>query len=71
MATLAVTGSTGQLGGRVARLLAGAGVAQHLLVRDPLRAPQLPLAEVVQAEYSDGLASRRALSGIDALLMVS
>ena len=34
MPELAVTGSTGNLGGLVARLLAGAGSQQRLLVRD-------------------------------------
>ena len=37
--TLAVTGSTGELGGRVARLLADSDVAQRLLARDVARAP--------------------------------
>jgi uncharacterized protein YbjT (DUF2867 family) len=36
---IAVTGATGQLGGRVARRLADASVDQVLVVRDPSRAP--------------------------------
>jgi uncharacterized protein YbjT (DUF2867 family) len=71
MATLAVTGVTGGLGGRVARRLADRGVAQRLVVRDPARAPELPGAEVVGAEYGDGEAMRRALDGVDTLLLVS
>ena len=71
MATLAITGATGGLGGRVARRLADRGVAQRLVVRDPARAPQLPGAEVVQAAYGDGEAVRRALDGVDTLLLVS
>ena len=39
---IAVTGATGQLGGRIARRLASAAVPQRLLVRDPTRAPELP-----------------------------
>ena len=39
MATLAVTGVTGGLGGRVARRLADRGVAQRVVARDPARAP--------------------------------
>ena len=35
---LAVTGSTGQLGGQLARLLSAAGSPQRLLVRDARRA---------------------------------
>ena len=44
---IAVTGATGGLGGRVARRLAGRGVAQRLVVRDAARAPELEGAEVV------------------------
>lgn len=58
---LGVTGATGQLGGRVARLLAAAGVEQRLVVREPDRAPSLPGATVAQASYGDRDAVRRAL----------
>ena len=68
---IAVTGATGQLGGRVARRLAAAGVPQRLLVRDPERAPQLPGADVVRAPFGDGGAVRQALAGLDTVLMVS
>jgi NAD(P)H dehydrogenase (quinone) len=71
MATLAVTGVTGGLGGRVARRLADRGVAQRLVVRDPARAPELRGAEVVRAHYGDGEAMRRALDGVDTLFFVS
>jgi NAD(P)H dehydrogenase (quinone) len=71
MGELAVTGSTGQVGGRVARLLAAAGVPQRLVVRDPGRAPVLDGTSVVRAGYGDGEAARRALDGIDTLFMVS
>ena len=68
---IAVTGATGQLGGRVARQLAAAGVAQRLVVRDPSRAPELTGAEAVAAAYGDGAAMRAALTGVSTLLMVS
>jgi NAD(P)H dehydrogenase (quinone) len=68
---IAVTGATGQLGGRVARRLAAAGVPQRLLVRDPERAPRLPGAAVVPASFSDGAAVRKALAGLKTVLMVS
>src|SRR6266508_5162903 len=68
---LAVTGSTGHLGGRVARLLSAAGVAQRLVVRDPRRAPALAGATVASAAYQDGAAARRALDGVRTLFMVS
>ena len=70
-AVLAVTGSTGELGGRVARRLADAGRAQRLVVRDEARAPVLPGATVAVASYADGDAARVALSGVDVLFMVS
>ena len=68
---IAVTGSTGQLGGRVARRLAELGVDQRLLVRDAARAPALPGSHVATADYKDRAAVRAALSGIHTLLMVS
>ncbi len=71
MCALAVTGSTGQVGGRVARLLSAAGVAQRLVVRDPSRAPALDGCAVVQASYADAAAARRALDGVETLFMVS
>ena len=69
--TLAITGATGRLGGRIARHLAAAGVEQRLLVRDPSRAPELPGATVVQASYADTEQVRAALTGVTTLLMVS
>ena len=68
---IAVTGSTGGLGSRVARRLAGRGVAQRLVVRDAARAPELDGAEVAEATYGDGQAMRRALDGVATLLLVS
>ncbi len=68
---LGVTGATGRLGGRIARLLAAAGVEQRLVVRTPARAPVLPGSTVAQASYDDGDAVRRALDGLEVVLMVS
>ncbi|HEY54994.1 MAG TPA: SDR family oxidoreductase [Dehalococcoidia bacterium] len=69
---LAVTGATGQVGGRVAARLAELGRKQRLIVRDPARAPDLPDAEVVPASsYGDAVAMGRALSGVDTLFLVS
>ncbi len=61
---IGVTGSTGQLGGRVAARLATLGQPQRLLVRNLARAPQFPGAQVVQASYEDGPSMRAALSGV-------
>ncbi|MDQ1628625.1 MAG: hypothetical protein QOI54_2369 [Actinomycetota bacterium] len=68
---VAVTGATGAVGGRVARLLADRGVRQRLVVRDPARAPQLPGAEAVRATYDDPDALRAAFTGVDAVFLVS
>ena len=68
---LAVTGSTGVLGGIVARGLAEAGFSQRLLVRDAGRAPQLPDSPAVVADYADAAGSRSALQGTKTLFMVS
>lgn len=71
MGLLAVTGSTGVLGGMVARDLASRGVAQRLLVRDPSRAPVLDGAEVVRSDYGDAELARTSLEGVTTLFMVS
>ncbi len=68
---VAVTGATGDLGGRVASELAARGLQQRLIVRDPGRAPQLPGAEVAVAAYQDPEAMARALDGISTMLLVS
>jgi uncharacterized protein YbjT (DUF2867 family) len=69
---IGITGATGQLGRHVAQLLADSGAPLRLLVRDPSRAPVLPAADVVIAGgYADDSAARRALEGVDTLLMVS
>ena len=68
---IGVTGTTGQLGGRVATRLAALRQPQRLLVRDLARAPRLPGAEAVQASYEDGPSMRAALSGIQTLFLVS
>jgi NAD(P)H dehydrogenase (quinone) len=69
---IAVTGATGEVGGRVARRLAERGVEQRLVVRDPSRAPELEGAEVKQAsnyEAHDEMVA--ALRGTGTLFLVS
>lgn len=69
---IALTGSTGAVGGRVAARLSGLGAELRLLVRDADRAPDLPGAEVVEfGGYRDGEGMRRALDGADRLFLVS
>lgn len=65
---IAITGATGALGGRVARLLADQ--SPTLVVRDPSRAPDLG-GEVRQASYDDRAAAEAALAGVTTLLLVS
>jgi uncharacterized protein YbjT (DUF2867 family) len=66
-----VTGSTGHVGRLVAEQLAARGHAMRLLVRNPARAPELPGAEVVTADYGDPDALARALQEGDRVFMVS
>ena len=70
MTVIALTGSTGAVGGTAAHLLADSGVPVRLLVRDPARAPHLSGADVRQATYGlDGCVA--ALEGVDTVFMVS
>jgi NAD(P)H dehydrogenase (quinone) len=72
MTALAITGGTGELGGRVARRLAERGVAQRLIVRDAARAPVLPGAEVmVSPGYHDRDAMGAAFAGAETIFLVS
>jgi NAD(P)H dehydrogenase (quinone) len=69
--TVAVTGATGELGGRVARRLADRGQRQRLVVRDAARAPALEGAEVREASgYHSADEMRAALEGAHTLLLV-
>ena len=70
MRSIAVTGATGAVGGRVAHLL-GRRVSR-LVVRDAARAPRIDGdPEVRVAAYADGSAMRAALEGVDTLFLVS
>lgn len=68
---IAIGGATGEVGGRVARLLAERGVAQRLIVRDAARAPQLAGAKPAQVGgYEDLPGMTASLAGIDTFLLV-
>jgi NAD(P)H dehydrogenase (quinone) len=71
LSDLAVTGSTGGLGGMVARQLADVGQAQRLLVRDAGRAPELEGAVPLVFSYADSDLAGQALEGVKVLFMVS
>jgi NAD(P)H dehydrogenase (quinone) len=68
---ITITGSTGRIGGLVARDLAARGIPLRLVVRDATRAPDLAQAEIRTADYADGEAVRRALEDAGTVLMVS
>jgi NAD(P)H dehydrogenase (quinone) len=69
---IAVTGSTGEVGRRVARRLAERGLEQRLVVRDPSRAPELERAEVKQASnYEARDEMETALRGARTLFLAS
>lgn len=69
---IAVTGATGELGGRTAARLAAAGAAQRLIVRDPARAPDIAGVEIaVAGGYDDRAGMTDALRGADTLFLVS
>lgn len=70
--TLALTGVTGALGGRVSALLGEAGTPARLLARDPARvAPVEGGIPVRFTGYADRDSCLAALHGIETLLMVS
>ena len=72
---IAVTGASGELGRRVARQLAAAGVEQRVIVRDPARLPANlatgPDVEVTVADFADIASLTAALTGTRTVLLVS
>lgn len=68
---IVVTGATGHVGGLLARELDARGEPMRLLVRDPARAPDLPAADVVHADYGDPTSLAAALHKGDRVFMVS
>jgi uncharacterized protein YbjT (DUF2867 family) len=64
---IVITGASGRLGGRIARILGG---GTRLVVRDPARAPGYS-DDVAVASYDDFDAVRRALEGAAVVFMVS
>ena len=68
---IVVTGASGKVGGMIAAMLARDGVPQTLFVRDAARAPVLPGADVVVADFRDPDSVRAALRPGDRVFMVS
>jgi uncharacterized protein YbjT (DUF2867 family) len=68
--TILITGATGQVGGATARALLAQGAPVRALVRNLAFAQRLEGAEIVQGSFEDGASLDRALTGVDALLLV-
>ncbi len=68
---IAVTGSTGTVGGSVARILSAGGLPLVLPVRSPDRASHLPASLVRQASYANVDTAVASLAGVEALFMLS
>jgi NAD(P)H dehydrogenase (quinone) len=73
MTTIAITGVTGQVGGRIARQFASedSDVSLVLVARDLSRVPIIAGTETALAEYGDASAAEKALARTDVLFMVS
>jgi NAD(P)H dehydrogenase (quinone) len=71
MPRIVVTGASGKVGRMIATQLARDRVPQTLFVRDASRAPALPGAEVVVADFRDPASVRAALRPGDRVFMVS
>ncbi|WP_329090457.1 NAD(P)H-binding protein [Actinomadura citrea] len=67
---LLLTGATGNIGGDLARELAGRGARFRVLVRDPARAAGLPAAERVVADLGDAATLPPAFAGADRLFLL-
>ncbi|HEU4915016.1 MAG TPA: SDR family oxidoreductase [Acidimicrobiia bacterium] len=67
---IALTGVTGVLGGRVARLLAERDLPLRFIARDPSGCPPIA-ADICQASYDDTSAMAGAMSGAETLFFVS
>lgn len=68
---IAVSGTTGFIGGMTARILAERGIGQTLLGRSISKVPDLPGSRAVENTYSDFEGARNALEGVTHLFMVS
>ena len=68
---LAITGSSGNIGGMVARHLNTRGLPLILPLRNPAKAPDLPNCETRRFAYGDLELAKQALNGVDVLFMVS
>ncbi len=68
---IAITGATGALGGRIARLLDDREIPTRLIVRDPAKAPSLKHATPTISSYADRESLVAAVRDIDTVFFVS
>lgn len=68
---LAITGSSGNIGGMVARHLSTRGLPLILPLRNSAKAPNLTNCEARRFAYGDLELAKQALNGVDVLFMVS
>ena len=68
---LAITGSSGNIGGMAARHLSTRGLPLILPLRNPAKAPNLMNCEARRFAYGDLELAKQALNGVDVLFMVS
>ena len=68
---LAITGSSGNIGGMVARHLNTRGLPLILPLRNPAKATDLPNCEARRFAYGDLELAKQVLNGVDVLFMVS
>ena len=68
---LLITGATGTVGSEVLRLLLSKGHALRAMTRDRTRLPASAGFDVVQADYEDPDSLRRAVDGVETMLLVT
>ena len=68
---LAITGSSGNIGGMVARHISTRGLPLILPLRNPTKVPYLSNCEARRFAYGDLELAKQALNGVDVLFMVS
>lgn len=66
-----ITGASGHVGGRVAARLAAGGSSLRLLARDAAKAPVLPGAQIVSADYNDPVGLDKAFRAVTRAFVVS
>lgn len=69
--TIAISGASGHIGGRVARILGGGPHRLRLLGRDPARIRPVPGADTAPADFTDPDSVRQALDGVSTFFFVS